>query len=66
MNYILDASFVGLHYPSYEDSSQDKLMVLFRERQEELHPTDIGLSQDENERFIVSRIATICIVRQNW
>jgi len=44
------------------DTRQDKMLLFLREKAEEFRPFDFGMSRDRNERNVVSRVTSICVV----
>ena len=59
---LTDPVFIGGYHVSNVEPMQDKVMVFFREKAEEFLPYKFGMASDPNERNIVTRVATVCVV----
>ena len=53
---------MGGHHVRYENPLHDKVMVFFREKAEEFQPYRYGLASSPSTRYVVSRVATVCVV----
>lgn len=62
MYFVSDPTFSGAYHISSTDSSQDKVMMFFRELAEEIPTEVLTQTSNPNYRLTHSRVATVCAV----